>query len=574
MPRLLTKTLYSWPLRYQQNQTSMERELELPDVGEGIAEGEIVQWLVESGDQVTEDQPLAEVETDKAVVEVPSPEDGTVTQLHADEGEIVAVGSVIVTFDVGDGDGTAAEATEAEDVETGTHAADTEPASSTEPAPAAGTDESGSTGSVPASQVVAPPRVKRLARELGVAIGAIEGADEGARITEADVHRAAGQAPTSTGNGETPATRESDESAPESAHGSAGGTDAGAGTNSRQQVAQAATTATGGGAAAVEADDREKTLAAPATRQLARELDVDIDGVPASEERDGHAFVTPEDVRSFAEGGVATPEAGGAEASAGAGTSAGGNGTAQPTTAPSATTGAAEPGQREERVPYRGVRRTIGQQMEESKYSAPHVSHHDSVDVTELVETRQELKTEVDDDVSLTYLPFVMKAVVAGLEEYPEINATLDEEAGEIVRKRYYNVGVATATEAGLMVPVVKNVDEKGTVQLARETAGLVERARSRDISPAEMQGGTFSITNFGAIGGEYATPIINYPEAAILGLGAIEERPVVEDGEVVARTTLPLSLTVDHRLIDGAEAAAFVNDVKRYLNNPSLLML
>ncbi|MFB6297579.1 MAG: 2-oxo acid dehydrogenase subunit E2 [Salinirussus sp.] len=498
----------------------MERELELPDVGEGIAEGEIVRWLVEPGDRVTEDQQLAEVETDKAVVEVPSPTDGTVTELHAAEGEVVAVGSVIVTFEVDDG----------------TTAAD-----------AGGADDTGETA--PASQVVAPPRVKRLARELGVDIGAIDGANDGDRITEADVRRAAGDG-VAAGSSPSAGTADSDVS--------------GAGSS-----AGAAELAATGSSSSVEPADREKTLAAPATRQLARELGVDIDRVPATERRDGHAFVTPEAVRAFAEGGSETAAAEPPHPTNGTAPT-GAAGTADADV--DASTAARE--EREERVPYRGVRRTIGQQMERSKYTAPHVSHHDSVVVTDLVETRRELNAETGNDVSLTYLPFVMKAVVAGLEEFPEINATLDEEAGEIVRKRYYNLGVATATDAGLMVPVVEDVDRKGLVDLAREAADLVERARDREIAPDEMQGGTFTITNFGTVGGEYATPIINFPEAAILGLGAIEQRPVVADGEVVARHTLPLSLTVDHRLIDGAEAAAFVNEVKRYLNDPSLLLL
>ncbi len=154
------------------------------------------------------------------------------------------------------------------------------------------------------------------------------------------------------------------------------------------------------------------------------------------------------------------------------------------------------------------------------------------------------------------------------------MNTSLDEEAGEIVYKDYYNLGIAVATDDGLMVPVVENVDRKGLVELAAEVDDLATRARSRDLAPEEMRGGTFSVTNFGAIGGEYATPIINYPETAVLGLGAIEQRPVVEDGEVCARATLPLSLSVDHRVIDGADAAAFTNTVIEYLEDPTLLLL
>ena len=235
----------------------------------------------------------------------------------------------------------------------------------------------------------------------------------------------------------------------------------------------------------------------------------------------------------------------------------------------------AEPGEREERVPYRGIRRTIGQQMEKSKYTAPHVTHHDDVVVEGLVEARQNLRAEAEErGVKLTYMPFVMKAIVAGLKEYPVLNSQLDEENEEIVKKHYYNIGVAVATDAGLMVPVVRDVDRKGLLQIQREMNDLVEKARERKISREEMQGGTFSITNFGAIGGKHATPIINYPETAIMGLGAIQEEPVVEDGEVVPAHVMGVSLSIDHRVIDGAEAAAFTETVKRYLENPSLLLL
>jgi pyruvate dehydrogenase E2 component (dihydrolipoamide acetyltransferase) len=195
--------------------------------------------------------------------------------------------------------------------------------------------------------------------------------------------------------------------------------------------------------------------------------------------------------------------------------------------------------------------------------------------VDDLVALRAELKPHAEErGVSLTYMPFVMAAVVKALKEFPQLNAMLDEEADEIVYRKEYHLGVAVATDAGLMVPVVRDVDRKGAVDLASELGGLVERARERKISREEMQGSTFTLTNFGAIGGEYATPIINYPEVAILGLGAIEQRPVVEDGEVVARHTLPLSLSIDHRVVDGADAGRFTNRVIELLENPRLLLL
>jgi len=175
---------------------------------------------------------------------------------------------------------------------------------------------------------------------------------------------------------------------------------------------------------------------------------------------------------------------------------------------------------------------------------------------------------------TLTYMPFVVRAVVAALAEYPFLNAELDEEAEEIVYKRYYNVGIATHTEAGLMVPVVEDVDRKGLLQIASEISELSQKARDRSIALEEMQDGTFTITNYGAVGGEFGTPIINHPEVAIMGLGRIEKRPVVEDGEVVARPTLPLSLGIDHRVIDGGTEAQFRNRLVAYLQEPARLLL
>jgi pyruvate dehydrogenase E2 component (dihydrolipoamide acetyltransferase) len=213
--------------------------------------------------------------------------------------------------------------------------------------------------------------------------------------------------------------------------------------------------------------------------------------------------------------------------------------------------------------------------MERAKYTAPHVTHTDEVDVTRLVETKADLEPyAAEAGVSLTYLPFVMRAVTRALQEFPRVNASLDEDAEEIVLHDDYNLGVATATDAGLMVPVVEDVDGKTLLELAAETARKVERARDRSIDREEMQGGTFTITNVGVIGGEYATPIVNHPEVAILALGKVAERPRVVDGDVVPRYTLPLSLSVDHRVVDGAVAARFTNRVMALLAAPARLLV
>lgn len=469
----------------------MVREFRLPDVGEGLTEAEILEWYVEPGDPVSEDQVVAEVETDKAVVEVPSPVNGTVKELRADPGDVVAVGEVIITFDVeGETDEDEADETVTQDPQTTTES---------------DSDMEGE------GRVFAAPSARRLARERGVDLATVSGSGPGGRITMDDVRAAAAEHATEA----------------EPHHPSSDGQDG---------SVEAAATPRGD-------TPRERTLAAPASRGLARELDVDLDVIPAVEEREGQAFVTAEAVRSFAESSGTEP--------------------------------AAQPHDRVERVPYRGVRRAVGEQMERAVYTAPHVTHHDEVDATALVTLRGQLREAAEDaGVSLTYLPFVIRAVLAALEEYPYLNAELDEDAEEILLKRYYNVGVATATDAGLVVPVIEDADQLSLLDLARRIGELTDRARDRSITREEMQGGTFTITNFGAIGGEYATPIINYPEVAILGLGAITEKPRVHDGEIVPRQILPLSLSIDHRVVDGAVAAGFVNEIKRQLETPARLLL
>jgi len=464
----------------------MTRELPLPDVGEGIAEAELLGWLVAEGEAVAEDQPVAEVETDKAAVDVPSPVDGTVIELHADEGTIVAVGEPLVTFDVnGEAAGDAA----------------------------SGEDTDDDTAAVAAS-------------------------DTAASETAAE-HGAGATSTAETGRPSEPPT------------------------------------ATAGDA------DRDWTLAVPRTRHLARELGVDIDRVPATERRDGEALVTEAAVRSYASREAEGVARNGESPGTAAGESATLDATAETTagdvraTSDGTTAGVENADGPVERVPYRGIRRTIGEQMERSKYTAPHVSHFDVADAETLVETRVELAEYADErGVRLTYSAFVLKAAAAALQEFPYMNATLDEAGEEIVLKEYYHIGFATATENGLLVPVVDDVDEKSLLEVAADMNGLAERARKGSIGREEMQGSTFTVTNVGNLGGEFATPIINYPEVAILGVGAIRRRPRVVGDEVVPRQTAPLSVSFDHRVIDGATVARFTSRVADYLEDPSLFLL
>ncbi|ELZ29151.1 branched-chain alpha-keto acid dehydrogenase subunit E2 [Halosimplex carlsbadense 2-9-1] len=544
----------------------MVREFKLPDVGEGVAEGELLEWHVEPGDTVAEDQVVADVETDKAVVDVPSPVNGTVRELLAEPGDVVPVGTVIITFDVEGEAPPESERDATTDAETGAVAegdGDAEAAAE-------------SSGNGQGGRVFAAPSARRLARELGVEIAAVDGSGPGGRVTESDVRAAAESQPDESDDGKQLKSAVSRIDDGEDGSGKSSVSDGLSSAVSRVDDGESGGSDAAGGAVAagaVEAAGRERTLAAPATRQVAEDLGVDIDDVPTDEVRDGQAFVDEAAVREYADAQQRAQEA---DAEALADASEAGEAGPPTTTAESgAGPDAVEAAEGDRREPYRGVRKTIGRAMERSKFTAPHVTHHEKVDATALVETREKLKARADDrGVKLTFVPFVMKAVAAALDEHPVLNTQLDEDNEEIVFKSDRNFGVAVATDAGLMVPVVDGVDGKGLLQLASETNELVAKCRERSIAREEMQGGTFTITNFGAIGGEYATPIINYPETAILGLGAIEERPVAEDGEVVARDVLPLSLSVDHRVIDGADAARFVETLKEYIEDPTLLLL
>jgi len=582
------------------------REFRLPDVGEGVHEGELIEWLVEPGDPVTEDQPVAKVETDKALVDVPAPVDGSVRELHWAPGDVVPVGEVLLSFDV------------AGEVEAGDLDVESEPAGGDGTAQTdatstatAGEESPASTGDARRDgRLFAPPSARRLARELGVEIAAVEGSGPGGRVTEEDVRAAAETAESppeeqpsaaESDDGAEDDTDESDDGAPTSGIEAAVDEAVGAatvdsgGSDSTGRPSRGRDTPAADGESTdertVDAAARDGTLAAPATRRVAEEEGVDLDEVPATAERDGQPFVTEEAVREYA-AAQREAQAAGAEAVSGGETADPGAGTADPgseTVGPASgavgdATGDAAPGpgaKPEEREPYRGVRRRIGEAMEESKFTAPHVTHHDEVDVTKLVATKDRLDDRAEaQGIHLTYVPFVLQAVTAALKEYPTMNAALDEEAEEIVYKRYYDLGVATATDAGLMVPVVEGVDRKGLLQIASELNELVERARDRSISPAELRGSTFTVTNVGAIGGEYATPILNPPEVGILALGQIRRKPrVVEDEEtgeesIEPRSVLPLSLSIDHRVVDGAIAARFTNAVMERLAEPELLLL
>ncbi len=393
----------------------MPIELKFPDVGEGIAEGKVVRWLVAEGVQVKEDDPLVEILTDKANVEIPSPMTGTVLKILATPGQIVKVGELLALIEPAAGQAVAAHrVTASSDRPTSV------PREATEPGPGPPSEKApGASG-----EVLATPVVRKVAKDLGVDLDEVPGSGPGGRITEEDVRRAAGP--------KVPA------------------------------------------------------------------------GIPAK----------------------------------------------------SAS---------EERIPFRGRRRMIARKMVAAKTRVPHALLVDEADVSGLLAERAKMReTGEREGVRITILPFIMKAVAGALQRHPALNASLDEDREEIVLKKKIDVGMAVDAGDGLVVPVVRNAEAKTVIELAREIERLSAAAREGTLAPGDMAGGTFTISSVGSIGGLFSYPIINVPEAAILVAHKIVTRPVVRDGEIVPREMMYLSLSFDHRIVDGGEATRFLNEVVR----------
>ncbi|CAG0963203.1 MAG: dihydrolipoamide acetyltransferase family protein [Candidatus Methanoperedens sp.] len=290
-----------------------------------------------------------------------------------------------------------------------------------------------------------------------------------------------------------------------------------------------------------------RVLATPSTRRIARELGVDISKVKGTGQG---GRITDEDVKKVT---AQTPETRPLE--------------------PSEL--APEIQALEERIPIKGIRKTIGERMVLSIFTAPHVVSMDEADVTELVKLREkEKKMAEEKGIKLTYLAFIIKAVTVALKQHPYLNASLDPKKNEIVLKRYYNIGIAVDTPEGLMVPVIKNADHISIMELAQVSEKLAQEARTRKIKLSDLKGNTFTITNIGSIGGLFSTPIINPPDVAILGIHRIRDMPVVLDGEIKIRKILPIVLSFDHRVLDGAQAARFMNTLIDHLKDPDLLLL
>lgn len=429
----------------------------LPDLGEGVEEGELVQWLVKVGDSVVEDQTIAEVMTDKATMEVPTAVAGTVTSLNAKEGDVLHVGSLMIEL-----------------------------------------NSSGRSSQGGAKTKVAD--VKPEVDHQAVVVTKTE------QITPSKNNFAAAEAPAQK----------------VISHGVKG---------------------------VFPPPVAGHVLAAPSTRTLARDNNVDLNKVSGS---GLSGRVTREDVLNFSNlGGGASPAA-------------------------FAFADLSQAVESEERVPLRGIRRKIAEQMQKTKHTVPHFTLMDQVGVDSLVSLRTELKDWAFKKygAKVTYLPFVIKALVAALKEFPEFNASIDDEKNEIVYKKHFHVAFAADTPQGLLVPVIKHADKKNIIELSQEIISLATKARGAKLTRAEMTGATMTITNIGSVGGTYATPIINHPEVAILGMYKMTDQPKWESGSWTREKVMNYTITCDHRLIDGAKAAQFLKFFLEKIAKPSSLLL
>jgi pyruvate dehydrogenase E2 component (dihydrolipoamide acetyltransferase) len=450
-------------------------QFKLPDIGEGIHEGEIVKWFVKPGDKVQEDDVLCEVQNDKAVVEIPSPVAGTVEEVLVEEGTVATVGQVLITFDA--------------------------------------------------------PGYEDLK---------FKGEDEHAPSEQPKQEKTEAQVQSTLESGQEVKKEAADAPSPKGA--------------------------TGAGEAAApqaEVDPDRRIVAMPSVRKYAREKGIDIRQVAGSGK---NGRILKDDIDSFMSGGTtaAAPQAEQVQ-------------TTETGAAPKAAAAQAIPeGQYPEtREKMSGIRKAIAKAMVNSKHTAPHVTLMDEVDVAKLVAHRKKFKeVAAEKGIKLTFLPYVVKALTSALREYPALNTSLDDATSEIIHKHYYNIGIAADTEKGLLVPVVKDADRKSVFSISNEINELAGKARDGKLAPDEMKGASCTITNIGSAGGQWFTPVINHPEVAILGIGRIAEKPVVKDGEIVAAPVLALSLSFDHRMIDGATAQHALNHIKRLLNDPELLLM
>ncbi len=533
----------------------MATEVKLPELGEGVTEGEIVKWLVKPGDTVKADQSIVEIMTDKATVEVPSPVAGVVKEIKFKVGDIIKVENVILTLDGGGPVASAVPAAPAPTASSNKAAA---------PAPATGggkvdvkmpelgegvtegelvkwlvkvgdsvkSDQSIVEIMTDKATVEVPSPVAGIVKELKFKVGDVIKVENIILTLEGSASIAT--ASPNNGASKSPPTAPAPSRSAEMSAGSA----------STQFYPPAADF---------------KVLATPATRRLAREMSVDINQMSGT----GLAGrVTREDVLS-AKGG-SQPAAGATRASIPQST------LTIPRPAYAGPASAAET-----REPLRGIRRKVAENMQMAKHVIPHFTLMEEAEVTELVALRESLKDYAEKNkTKVTYLPFVVKAMIATIREFPMFNASIDDAAQEIVYKNYFNIGFAADTPQGLMVPVIKDADRKSILEISKEIIDLSTRAREGKLKLDEMKGATITITNIGSVAGLYATPIINHPEVAILGMYKIQDKPVIKDGQLAAIKVMNFTITCDHRLIDGAVAARFMKAFVGRMQKPGTLMM
>ena len=541
----------------------------LPDVGEGMAEGEIVSWLVAVGDQVNEEDPIVEIQNDKSVEEIYSPVTGKVTELHYSEGDVAIVGTPLITFE---GEGLEDNAAASAPTEKASAPA---PAVETPVAPATGggvyqftlpdVGEGMAEGEIVSWLVaegdevneedslveiqndksveeVASPVTGKIVRIL-VEAGTVANVGDVLAEIDAPGHNSESSAPVSTPESPAQETKATDPAASVSTNALAGNIP-------------------------VASDPNKRVLAMPSVRQFAREQGVDITAV-AGTGKNGR--VLREDVANFNSVADQAPEAPVRE-------------TAQATATPEAP--AAKPAKkaatladnsdRVERIKMTPMRKAIAKAMDTANHTAPMVTLFKDVEVSKLWDHRKKFKNiAAERGTKLTFLPYAVKALVAAVKKYPQLNASIDDATQEFVYKHYYNIGIATDTDAGLYVPNIKNADTRSMFDIADIINENAAKAHSGELKGPEMADGTVSISNIGSVGGEFFTPILNYPETAILGFGAIKSEPVVNaDGEVVAGRVLKLSLTFDHRIVDGATGQKALNEIARLMADPELLLM
>ena len=478
---------------------SNNQEVKLPEIGEGVTEGELVQWLVKEGDTVEVDQPVAEMMTDKATVEIPSPKVGLVGQLKFKEGDTVEVGQTLLTLKTESGkqNPSPSQPQKQESLQT---SPDSIPSSSplssntnlsstsiTSPSPSSASSTN-ITPPVTEEHVLATPATRRLARELGISLNNMVGSGLAGRVTYEDVLQRGEQL--------------------------------------QQQKQQ--------GQPSMEQPLMEQSPSSPesASKNIYR-TKAEIQPHPPQPHRGGFMG---NGLSPFMEKDLI---------------------------------------QMEERIPFRGLRRKIAENMQLSKRIIPHFTLMDEAKVSSLVRLRESVKNiGKKEGFSITYLPFIMKALVATLRQFPMLNASIDDKAGEVIYRRYYNIGFAADTPKGLMVPVIHGVENKSILKLSQEISSLSQKAREGRLTPQNMQGGTITITNIGSIGGTYATPVILYPQVAILGIYKITEKPIAKKGKLKIIQSMNLTITADHRLIDGAVAAYFLQSLISKLEKPGVLML